>query len=86
MMRLFIPVIETATKSPLPYVMLCHTLSAGVWRNAHPAPVGLVMARAPVPVASTATKSPLPYVMLLISELSANVLVQVTPLSTLVAA
>ena len=61
--RFPLPVLATATKSPLPYVTPLHWLSAADVPIVQVIPSGLVMTWFPVPaVPDKATKSPLPYV------------------------
>ena len=62
MTRSPMPVLLTATKSPLPYVTDRQLLSAAEVRLVQVMPSGLVMTRLPEPSPATATKIPLPYV------------------------
>src|SRR3989344_6110522 len=62
MTRFPVPVFDTATNRPLPYVMLYQSLSATLVRDVQVMPSGEVMTRFPVPVIDTATNKPLPNV------------------------
>ena len=62
MTRLPVPVLDTATKSPFPYVTELQSLSTAEFRLVQLMPSVEVMTRLPLPVAETATKSPFPYV------------------------
>ena len=62
MTRLPVPVLDTATKSPFPYVTELQSLSTAEFRLVQLMPSVEVMTRLPDPVLDTATKSPFPYV------------------------
>ena len=57
-----VPLRDTATKRPAPYVTELHKLSAAEVPLFQVIPSGLVITRFPVPSVDTATKRPAPYV------------------------
>jgi hypothetical protein len=60
MTRLAVPLRDTATKSPFPYVIEAQLLSTAEFWLVQLMPLGEVMTRLPDPVLDTATKSPFP--------------------------
>ena len=78
-----VPVFETATNKPFPYVTLCQALSAPVYSckvQVIPSLLVITLFPDPVPVLETATNIPFPYVTLCQSLSAAEVReVQVIP-------
>ena len=80
-----VPSLATATKNPLPKVILIQALFAAKVLLVQVIPLGLVITRLLVPFDETATKSPLPKVTLFQLLSAAEVpLVQVIPLGLVI--